>query len=146
MRSFSSCFCLIVFFSELRSFPLGVPCCPVPVCSLFIGGLGFSGLAASTSRAPWGLVAGRRVLSFLLWPCGRQLVDGFRSLGVPFLRKGSVLFLFRGLFFPSHSEPGVFSCSRQFGLKSSQSQIRGQNLAFSDVFTPSQGFFVSQFV
>ena len=108
------------FFSELCSFPLGVPCCPVPVCSLFIGGLGFSGLAASTSRAPWGLVAGRRVLSFLLWPCGRQLVDGFRSLGVPFLRKGSVLFLFRGLFFPSHSEPGVFSCSRQFGLKSSQ--------------------------
>ena len=126
-------------FSELRSFSLGVHCGSGPFLFSVIGRTSFW-LAAPTSRAPWGLVAGRRVLSFLalaVWTSARRR---FRSLGVPFLRKGSLLFLFRGFFFPPHSEPGVFSCSRQFGLKSSQSQIRGQVLAFSDVFTPSQGF------
>ena len=127
-------------FSELRSFSLGVHGCSGSFLFSVIGRTSFW-LAAPTSRAPWGLVAGRRVLSFLalaVWTSARRR---FRSLGVPFLRKGSLLFLFRGFFFPPHSEPGVFSCSRQFGLKSSQSQIRGQVLAFSDVFTPSQGFF-----
>ena len=124
MRSFSSCFCLIWFFRT----PLFLPWCPLLrrflSVSMSIGGQAFSGLAAPTSRAPWGLVAGRRVLSFFalaVWTSARRR---FRSLGAPFLRKGSFLFLFRGLVFPSHSEPGVFSCSRQFGLKSSQSNPR----------------------
>ena len=69
----------------------------------------FTGLAAPTSRAPWELVAGRRVLSFWLWPCGRQLVDGFCSLGDPFLRKG---------LFPSSSGDSSFlpTASQEFFL------------------------------
>jgi len=126
-------------FSELRSFSLGVHGCSGSFLFSVIGRTSFW-LAAPTSRAPWGLVAGRRVLSFLIfvWTSARRR---FRSLGVPFSKEG-VSFPFSGVLFPPHSEPGVFSCSRQFGLKSSQSQIRGQVLAFSDVFTPSQGLFL----
>lgn len=127
-------------FSELRSFSLGVHGCSGSFLFSVIGRTSFW-LAAPTSRAPWGLVAGRRVLSFFalaVWTSARRR---FRSLGVPFSKEG-VSFPFSGVLFPPHSEPGVFSCSRQFGLKSSQSQIRGQVLAFSDVFTPSQGLFL----
>jgi len=67
------------FFQNSALSPLVSLVAPVPVCSMFVGGQVFSGLAASTSRAPWGLVAGRRVLPFLRWPCGRQLVDGLTT-------------------------------------------------------------------
>ena len=104
LRSFSSCFCLIDFFRTLLFFPwcsLLLLFFPVHCYSV---GTGFTGSAAPTSRAPtsqapWELIVGRRVLSFWLWPCARQLVDGFCSLGEPFLRRG---------FFPSSSGDSSF--------------------------------------
>ena len=97
MSSLSSCF-VSSAFSELRSFSLGVHCGSGSFLFSVQWGTGFYWLTASTSRAPWELVAGRRVLSCSFWPCGRQLVDGFCSLGSPFLRKENFCLSFSGDF------------------------------------------------
>ena len=99
-ESLSSCLVSSVF-SELRFFFLGVPCGSGSFLFSVQWGTGFYWLTASTSRAPWELVAGRRVLSCSFWPCGRQLVDGFCSLGSPFLRKKIFVFPCQGFFLAS---------------------------------------------
>ena len=81
------------------------------------------------------------MLVLAVWTSARRL---FLLAGEPLLRKDIYIFSFsfQGIFSSLLSELGAFSCFRQFGSKSSQSQIRGRNLAFSDVFALSQGCFV----
>ena len=45
-----------------------------------------------------GVSCGEKSSVWLVWPCGRQLVDGFCSLGSPFLRKENFCLSFSGDF------------------------------------------------
>ena len=45
-----------------------------------------------------GVSCGEKSSVLLVWPCGRQLVDGFCSLGSPFLRKENFCLSFSGDF------------------------------------------------